>query len=120
MSDQKVNILLVEDNPHHAELAMRALKIHNVAEHFVWVKTGEDATDFIFCQGEFSSRKIENTPKVVILDLKLPRKSGLDVLREIRADERTRVVDEMREWFGVEFPNVMRSIERGEYNRMGE
>lgn len=89
MSDQKVNILLVEDNPHHAELAMRALKIHNLAEHFVWVKTGEDATDFIFCQGEFSSRKIENTPKVVILDLKLPRKSGLDVLREIRADERT-------------------------------
>lgn len=90
MSDQKVNILLVEDNPHHAELAMKALKIHNLAENFVWVKSGEDATDFIFCRGEFASRKIEDAPKVVILDLKLPKKSGLDVLREIRADDRTK------------------------------
>ena len=90
MSDKNVNILLVEDNPHHAELAMRALKMHNLAEDFVWVKNGEDATDFIFCRGEFSSRKIENAPKVVILDLKLPKKSGLQVLQEIRADARTK------------------------------
>ena len=90
MSDQNVNILLVEDNPHHAELAMRALKMHNLAENFVWVKTGEDATDFIFCRGEFAARKIDHAPKVVILDLKLPKKSGLEVLREIRADARTK------------------------------
>ncbi|MFA6470237.1 MAG: response regulator [Bacteroidota bacterium] len=90
MIDQPVNILLVEDNPHHAELAMRALKMHNLAEHFVWVKTGEDAIDFVFCRGEFASRKIENAPKVIFLDLKLPKKSGLDVLKEIRADERTK------------------------------
>jgi DNA-binding response OmpR family regulator len=90
MSDKNVNILLVEDNPHHAELAMRALKMHNLAEDFVWVKNGEDATDFIFCRGEFASRKIENAPKVVILDLKLPKKSGLQVLQEIRADARTK------------------------------
>ncbi|MFA6456477.1 MAG: response regulator [Bacteroidota bacterium] len=90
MTDQPVNILLVEDNPHHAELAMRALKMHNLAEHFVWVKTGEDAIDFVFCRGEFASRKIDNAPKVIFLDLKLPKKSGLDVLKEIRADERTK------------------------------
>jgi two-component system response regulator len=90
MSDQPVNILLVEDNPHHAELAMKALKMHNLAENFVWVKTGEDAIDFILCRGEFASRTIANAPKVVLLDLKLPKKSGLDVLREIRADERTK------------------------------
>lgn len=90
MSDKNVNILLVEDNPHHAELAMRALKMHNLAEDFIWVKNGEDATDFIFCRGEFATRKIENAPKVVILDLKLPKKSGLQVLQEIRADARTK------------------------------
>jgi two-component system response regulator len=89
MSDQKVNILLVEDNPHHGELAMRALKMHNLAENFFWVKNGEDALDFLFCRGEFGLRKIENKPKVIFLDLKLPKKSGLDVLKEIRADERT-------------------------------
>ena len=90
MSDQKVNILLVEDNPYHAELALKALNMHHLAENFVWVKNGEDATDFIFCRGEFASRKIENAPKVVFLDLKLPKKSGLEVLKEIKSDERTK------------------------------
>lgn len=90
MSDQKINILLVEDNPYHAELTLKALNMHRLAENFVWVKTGEEATDFIFCRGEFSSRTIENSPKVVFLDLKLPKKSGLDVLKEIRSDERTK------------------------------
>ena len=90
MSDQKVNILLVEDNPHHGELAMRALKMHNLAENFFWVKNGEDALDFLFCRGEFALRNIEFKPKVIFLDLKLPKKSGLDVLKEIRADERTK------------------------------
>jgi two-component system response regulator len=90
MSDQKVNILLVEDNPYHAELTLKALTMHRLAENFVWVKTGEEATDFIFCRGAFVSRKIENAPKVVFLDLKLPKKSGLDVLKEIKSDDRTK------------------------------
>lgn len=92
MSDQSVNILLVEDNPHHAELAMRALKMHNLADNFVWVKSGEEATDFLFCQGAYASRNIENLPKVVILDLKLPKKSGLQVLQEIRTHMRTKTI----------------------------
>ena len=90
MSDQPVNILLVEDNPNHGELTMRALKMHGLAENFFWVKNGEDALDFLFCRGEFALRKIEHTPKVIMLDLKLPKKSGVDVLKEIRADERTK------------------------------
>jgi len=90
MADQKVNILLVEDNPYHAELTLKALNMHKLAEHFIWVKTGEEATDFIFCRGEFADRSIENMPKVVFLDLKLPKKSGLDVLKEIKTDERTK------------------------------
>lgn len=92
MSPQKVNILLVEDNPNHAELTTRALKMHNLAEDFVWVKTGEEALDFIFARGMYEDRNIVNTPKVIFLDLKLPKKSGLDVLRELRADERTKYI----------------------------
>jgi DNA-binding response OmpR family regulator len=92
MPNQKINILLVEDNPYHAELVLKALTMHKLAENFVWVKTGEEATDFIFCRGEFTDRTIDNTPKVVFLDLKLPKKSGLDVLREIRSDERTKKI----------------------------
>lgn len=92
MSPQKVNILLVEDNPNHAELTTRALKMHNLAEDFVWVKTGEEALDFIFARNMYEDRNIANTPKVIFLDLKLPKKSGLDVLRELRADERTKYI----------------------------
>ena len=92
MSAQKVNILLVEDNPNHAELTARALKMHNLAENFVWLKTGEDAVNFVFARGDYSDRNIENTPKVILLDLKLPDKSGLEVLRELRADDRTKFI----------------------------
>lgn len=92
MSPQKVNILLVEDNPNHAELTTRALKMHNLAEDFVWVKTGEEALDFIFARNMYEDRNIVNTPKVIFLDLKLPKKSGLDVLRELRTDERTKYI----------------------------
>ena len=90
MADDKVNILLVEDNPHHAELTTRALKIHDLAENFHWVKDGEEALDFIFARGQYAGRNIENTPKVILLDLKLPKKNGLEVLKEVRADERTK------------------------------
>lgn len=90
MSDNKVNILLVEDNPQHAELTMRALKMHKLDEHFAWVKSGEEAIDFLFSQGTYSGRGIENTPKVIFLDLKLPKKSGLQVLQEIRLNSKTK------------------------------
>ena len=92
MSVQPVNILLVEDNPNHAELTSRALKMHNLAEYFVWLKTGEEALDFIFARGTYSNRSIENSPKVILLDLKLPGKSGLEVLRELKSDERTKYI----------------------------
>jgi len=92
MSAQQVNILLVEDNPNHAELTSRALKMHNLAENFVWLKTGEDALNFVFARGDYSDRNMENTPKVILLDLKLPDKSGLEVLRELKANERTKYI----------------------------
>jgi len=89
---REVEILLVEDNPSDAELAVRALKKNNLAINLIHVVDGEAALDFIFARGEFSSRKVENGPKVIILDLKLPKVDGLEVLREVKSDSRTKTI----------------------------
>lgn len=89
---KEVEILLVEDNPTDAELAMRALKKSNLANKLVWVKDGAEALDFIFAAGEYSSRTITNGPKVILLDLRLPKVDGMEVLRRVKEDERTRTI----------------------------
>jgi len=91
-SQSEVEILLVEDNPNDAELALRALKKHNLANHVVVVTDGEEALDFIFGRGAYSGRKVENGPKIIILDLKLPKVDGLEVLRAVKGDERTKII----------------------------
>ena len=92
MDFNEVEILLIEDNPNDAELAIRALKAHNLANKLIWVKDGVEALDFIFAKGKYTDRPIENTPKLVLLDLKLPRVNGLEVLEKIKSDKRTRTV----------------------------
>lgn len=87
-----VEILLVEDNPNDAELAMRALKHHNLANHVYIVRDGAEALDFLFCSGAHAGRDIENRPRLVLLDLKLPKVDGMEVLRQIKADARTRTI----------------------------
>lgn len=89
---KEVEILLVEDNPTDAELAMRALKKSNLANKLVWVKDGAEALDFIFAQGVYSARSVINGPKVILLDLRLPKVDGMEVLRRIKNDERTRTI----------------------------
>jgi two-component system, response regulator len=89
---KEVEILLVEDNPADVELAIRALKRNNIANSIIVVNDGEEALDFIFARGAFSDREIENGPKVIILDLKLPKVNGLEVLRTIKSDPRTRII----------------------------
>ena len=88
---QEVEILLVEDNPNDAELTIRALKKHNLANNLVHVKDGAEALEFIFATGHYAHRNISNGPKVILLDLKLPKVDGLDVLRKIKSDERTKI-----------------------------
>jgi CheY-like chemotaxis protein len=85
-----VEILLVEDNPTDAELAMIALRERNLANKLVWVKDGAEALDFLFASGTYAGRKLENGPKVVLLDLRMPKVDGLEVLRRVKADERTK------------------------------
>jgi two-component system, response regulator len=84
-----VEILLVEDNPHDAELTLRALKKNNLANNVFIAEDGAEALDFFFCRGNFSGRSFENPPKVVLLDLKLPKVSGLEILRLVKMDKRT-------------------------------
>jgi two-component system, response regulator len=84
-----VEILLVEDNPRDAELTLRALKKNNLANSVLIAQDGAEALDFFFCRGKFSERSISNPPKVVLLDLKLPKVSGLEVLRAVKKDKRT-------------------------------
>jgi CheY-like chemotaxis protein len=84
-----VDILLVEDNPQDAELTIRALRRRNLADHILVVEDGVEALDFIFCQGKYAGRSPAHPPKVILLDLKLPKLDGLEVLRAIKADEQT-------------------------------
>ncbi|MCZ7382970.1 MAG: response regulator [Candidatus Methanoperedens sp.] len=88
----EVEILLVEDNPNDAELALRALKKHNLANRIHLVKDGAEALDFIFGKGAYAGRNVGNKPKVVFLDLKLPKVDGLEVLHKVKSDERTKTI----------------------------
>ncbi len=87
-----LEILLVEDNPNDAELTLRALKKHNLANKVHWVKDGAEALDFLFANGPFKERDAAPNPKVVLLDLKLPKVDGLEVLRQVRANDRTKLI----------------------------
>ncbi len=89
---KEVEILLVEDNPTDAELAIRALRRKNLANNLVWVKDGAEALDFLFATGAYTGRSVECPPKVILLDLRLPKVDGKEVLRRIKDDARTRVI----------------------------
>ncbi len=88
----EVEILLVEDNPSDVELTLRALKKHNLANSVQVVKDGAEALEFIFATGGYSERSIAQKPKLILLDLKLPKVNGLEVLKTVKTDERTRVI----------------------------
>jgi len=87
---EDVEILLVEDNPNDVELTIRALQKQNLSQKVYVVRDGVEALEFLFETGAFATRKIENRPKVVLLDLKLPKIDGIEVLRRIKADDRTK------------------------------
>ena len=87
-----IDILLVEDNSRDAELTIHALKKKNLANHLFRVEDGADALDFMFARHKYAERRANQLPKVILLDLKLPKVDGLEVLRELRADERTKTI----------------------------
>ena len=89
MSENHVEILLVEDNPNDVKLALYAFDTHKIANKVHVVRDGAEALEYIFCKGRYSDRDMTETPKVILLDLKLPLVDGLEVLRQIKEDPRT-------------------------------
>jgi CheY-like chemotaxis protein len=87
-----VEILLVDDSPEDVELTIRALRRHKIANEIEVVEDGAEALDFLFCRGAYKRRKFPHPPKLILLDLKLPKVDGLEVLRAMRADDRTKTI----------------------------
>jgi two-component system, response regulator len=89
---QEVEILLVDDNASDVELTVRALRGHKLANSIQVATDGEQALDFVFCRGKYSDRSFATPPKVIFLDLKMPKVDGIEVLRAIRGDNRTKMI----------------------------
>ncbi len=92
VQENVIEFLLVEDNPTDAELTLRALRGRGLRNNFVVAKDGQEALDFLFAEGEHAGRDVSNHPKMVLLDLRLPKVDGIEVLRRVKADERTKVI----------------------------
>lgn len=90
MTDYKiVDILLVEDNRNDAELIIRSLRKHKLANNLLVIEDGAEALDFFFCQGKYADRSIDNPPRVVLLDLKLPKVNGLEIIKTLKKKPKT-------------------------------
>lgn len=92
VNDVIVEILLVEDNPNDAELTLRALKKNKIANNIVHVQDGEEALDFLFAKNQYADREVNNKPKLILLDLKLPKVSGIEVLHDIKSSDLTKFI----------------------------
>jgi two-component system response regulator len=108
-----VEILLVEDNPRDAELTVRALRKNHLANKLFVVEDGSSALDFIFRRGEFSGRSQMENPKIILLDIKLPRVGGLEVLKEIKSDPRSRIIPVIMVTSSREDPDIATAYEYG-------
>lgn len=113
MDNSPIEILLVEDSPYDAELTINALKSKNLANNLHHVEDGAEALDFFFCRGKYGGRKMENSPKLVLLDLKMPKISGLEVLRQVKADERTKGIPVVVLTSSKEEPDVKEAYRLG-------
>src|SRR3990167_5317618 len=92
MAETQVEILLVEDDPGDVELALHSLRLAKLANRIEVARDGEEALDFLFCRGQHSQRTFANPPRLVLLDLKLPKVDGLEVLKQIKNDPRTKAI----------------------------
>lgn len=113
MNTQIIEILLVEDNPYDAELALNALQKRHLANSIHHVEDGAEALDFVFARGKYSGRQIENGPKIILLDLKMPKVNGIEVLKQVKGDERTRKIPIVVLTSSKEDPDISTCYELG-------
>lgn len=92
MNSDELDILLVEDNQDDIDLALHALRREKLANRIFVARDGEEALDFLFCRGTFASRSFDHPPKLVLLDLKLPKVDGMEVLKQLKNDPRTKTI----------------------------
>ena len=109
----EIEILLAEDNASDAEMTIDALKKNGLANKLLHVKDGAAALDFLFAEGEYAGRNIENKPKVILLDLKMPKVNGIEVLQRIRSDERTKYIPVVMLTSSREDPDIKISYDLG-------
>jgi two-component system, response regulator len=114
MNLNSIDLLLVEDNINDAELAIRELKKHNLANNLFHVKDGEEALEFIFATGRYSgSRNMENPPRLILLDIQMPKVNGIEVLQQIKSDERTKTTPVVILTSSKEDPDIKKCYELG-------
>jgi two-component system response regulator len=113
MNQTEIEILLVEDNMNDAELTIRALSKSKIANHLVHVKDGASALEFLFGTGEFEGRNVSNLPKLILLDLKMPKVDGIEVLRIIKSNELTKKIPVVVLTSSRENPDIKHSYELG-------
>jgi CheY-like chemotaxis protein len=111
--DNEIEVLLVEDNPDDLDMALRALRKAHLANRIQVARDGAEALEFIFATGAHAGRKLENGPKVILLDLKLPKIDGLEVLRRVKSDPRTRMIPVVVLTSSKEQPDVMECYNLG-------
>jgi CheY-like chemotaxis protein len=113
MNNEGIEILLVEDNPDDLDMALRALRKAHLANHIQVARDGAEALEFIFATGAHTGRKVENGPRVILLDLKLPKVDGLEVLRRVKADARTKIIPVVVLTSSKEQPDVVECYRLG-------
>ncbi|MEP6747362.1 MAG: response regulator [Bacteroidota bacterium] len=110
---EEVQILLIEDNSSDAEMTINALKQNGLANRLLHLKDGAAGIDYIFGEGKYAGRQVEDTPKVILLDLKMPKVNGLEVLKKIRADERTKRIPVVILTSSKEDPDILKCYDLG-------
>jgi len=108
-----VQLLLVEDNSSDAEMTVNALKKNGLANKLLHLKDGAAALDYIFGEGKYEGRRVEDTPRVILLDLKMPKVNGIEVLEKIRLDERTKRIPVVILTSSKEDPDIQKCYNLG-------
>ena len=109
----RIEILLVEDNPIDAEMTIRTLRQHNFLNPLLWVKDGQEALDFLFCVGAYANRKGMEPPKLILLDIRMPKVNGIEVLQKIKTDARLRLVPVVVLSSSSEHPDIAEACRLG-------